>query len=406
MMKPFNVEEELALLTRGTEEIFPEEEFVDKLRQAREENRPLRVKLGVDPTGTDLHLGHIIPLLKLQQFQELGHQAVLIIGDYTATVGDPSGRNQARPQLTHEEVMDNARTYQEQAFTILDPEQTEVVYNGSWFSKLSFQDTIQLMASTTVARILEREDFTNRYKSGLPIGLHELIYPIMQGYDSVMIRADVELGAIDQKFNILAGRDLQRAAGQQAQVGVCNPVLLGTDGVEKMSKSLNNYIGLAEPADEMYGKLMSIPDQLMPSYFELLTQVEMDEIGELETDLKSGRVHPRDAKRWLARHVVTRFHNEAQAQEAEAAFDRVHVHREIPEDMPELKLQDDNIWVTRLVATALGTSRGEARRLISQGGVRLDGEVCPDPEKQWPTRSGVVLQVGKRRFFRIVKDEG
>lgn len=405
-MHHVSLQEELALLTRGTEEIFPEEEFTEKIRQSRAKRRPLRVKLGVDPTGTDLHLGHIIPLLKLQQFQELGHQAILIIGDYTATVGDPSGRNQARPQLTHEEVMENARTYQEQAFTILDPDRTEVVYNGSWFSQLSFQETIQLMASTTVARILEREDFTNRYKHGIPIGLHELIYPVMQGYDSVMIRADVELGAIDQKFNILAGRDLQKAAGQEAQVGVCNPVLLGTDGVEKMSKSLNNYIGLAEPASEMYGKIMSIPDPLMPSYFELLTQIAMDDIRRMESDLRDGSVHPRDIKRSLARQVVARFHNETQAQQAEAAFERIHIHREVPQDVPELPVTADRMWITRLVSLALGTSRGEARRLILQGGVRVDGRILSDPEEEWPVISGAILQVGKRRFFRVTKDEG
>lgn len=402
MEKP-TVADELELLRRGTVDIFPEPEFEDKIRQSRATGKPLRVKLGVDPTGPQLHLGHIIPVLKLRQFQELGHQAVLIIGDYTAMVGDPSGRNQARPQLSHEAVMENARTLAAQAFVILDPDRTEVVYNGSWFSQLSFRDTIQLMAGTTVARILEREDFTTRFQGGNPIGLHELLYPLMQAYDSAMVRADVELGAIDQKFNILAGRDLQKAMGQEPQVGVCGPLLIGTDGVEKMGKSLGNFIGVTEPPPQMYGKVMSIPDSLISSYFELLTPVAMDQIRRWEMEMREGTVNPRDVKRRLAREMVARFHGFPAAAAAEEHFDRVHIRRDIPADVPEVEVTAVTIWIARLLVQAgLAPSHAEARRLVEQGGVKLDGQTVTQAEYEWPVRSGAVLQVGKRRFARIV----
>ncbi|MEW6524797.1 MAG: tyrosine--tRNA ligase [Bacillota bacterium] len=402
-MSGLTLAEELELIRRGAEDIFPETELEEKVRRSRVTGQPLRVKLGVDPTGAELHLGHIIPVLKLRQFQELGHQAVLIIGDYTGMVGDPSGRNQARPQLSHEEVMENARTYQAQAFTILDPERTEVVHNGSWFAKLTFRETVELMAGTTVARILEREDFTTRYREGNPIGLHELLYPLMQGYDSAMVRADVELGGIDQKFNILAGRDIQKAFGQEPQVGVCNPLLLGTDGVEKMGKSLNNYIGIAEPPSEMYGKVMSIPDHLMTSYFELITLVDMGQVRQWEASMQKGTVNPRDVKRRLAREIVARFHDQDAARKAEEHFDRVHVQKDLPDEIPDVEVAETTIWITRLVAVAgLAPSHAEARRLVEQGGVRLDGQVITDASYQWPVRHGAVLQVGKRRFARIV----
>lgn len=402
MEKP-TVADELELLRRGTVDIFPEPEFEDKIRQSRATGKPLRVKLGVDPTGPQLHLGHIIPVLKLRQFQELGHQAVLIIGDYTAMVGDPSGRNQARPQLSHEVVMENARTLAAQAFVILDPDRTEVVYNGSWFSQLSFGDTVQLMAGTTVARILEREDFTTRFQRGNPIGLHELLYPLMQAYDSAMVRADVELGAIDQKFNILAGRDLQKAMGQEPQVGVCGPLLIGTDGVEKMGKSLGNFIGVTEPPPEMYGKVMSIPDTLISSYFELLTPVAMDQIRRWEMEMREGTVNPRDVKRRLAREMVARFHGFPAAVAAEEHFDRVHIRKDIPAGVPEVEVTAATIWIARLLVQAgLAPSHAEARRLVEQGGVKLDGQAVTQAEYEWPVRSGAVLQVGKRRFARIV----
>lgn len=405
-MARISIEAELGLLQRGTADIFPEEELREKLQRSRATGRPLRVKLGVDPTGARLHLGHIIPVLKLAQFQQLGHQAVLIVGDYTALVGDPSGRNQARPQLTHEEVLANARTYQDQVSGILDLERTEVVWNGSWFSRLSFVDVLKLMAGTTVARILDREDFSQRYQSGVPIGLHELVYPLMQGYDSAMVRADVELGGIDQKLNILFGRDIQRHLGQEPQVGVCNPLLVGTDGVEKMSKSLDNYIGISDPPAEMYGKVMSIPDHLMVQYFELITDVDLAEVRRLEAGLAGGRLHPRDVKRRLARAIVSRFHGRAAAGAAEEHFDRVHVQRELPADVPEVEIAERRLWVVRLLVQAgLAPSNAEARRLVEQGGVRIDGQAVSDPDVEWEVRPGAVIQVGRRRFARVVAPE-
>jgi tyrosyl-tRNA synthetase len=402
-----SLEEELALITRGTEEIFPEEELIEKLKKARQNKKPLKVKLGVDPTGTDLHLGHLIPVLKLKQFQDLGHEAILIIGDYTAMVGDPTGRNKTRPQLTHDQVMENCRTYQEQVFRILDPDKTRVVYNGQWFGKMSFQDVIKLMSQMTLARMLEREDFANRLQNQLPISLHEMIYPLMQGYDSVAIEADIELGGIDQKFNILVGRELQRTIGLEPQVGVCNPILIGLDGKEKMSKSLGNYIGINEPPYEMYGKTMSIPDELMMMYFELITDVPMAELQAMEQQMEKGELHPMEAKRMLAREIVTRFHSAEAALDAEAEFNRVFKENQIPEDIPEVvltqeDLTDGKIWLARLLVKAgLVNSNGEGRRLIQQGGVRVNGEVVDDVDFDWTAESGAVIQIGKRRFARV-----
>lgn len=402
-----SVEEEVELLSRGCEEIFPEGELEAKIRKAREENRPLRVKLGIDPTATDLHLGHLIPVLKMRQFQELGHHAILIIGDYTAMVGDPTGRNKERPQLSHEEVLANAETYTQQVFKILDPEKTEVVFNGSWFSKMTFTDVIKLLSNMTVARMLEREDFANRMSAQLPISLHELVYPLMQGYDSAMIRADVELGGIDQKFNILAGRDIQREMGMEPQVGVCNPILLGIDGTEKMSKSLGNTIALNDPPNEMFGKTMSIPDSLMRMYYEQITDLPLDEIVRILASVEDGSLHPRDAKRRLAKAIVTRFYDEQAAEEADEQFMKVFARKELPDDMPEISipasmLTDGKLWIVKLITTAgFAQSNGEARRLIQQGGVRLDSQMIDDPNAECELADGMVLQVGKRRFGKV-----
>lgn len=401
------VQEELAVIRRGVADIFPDEELLSKLERSRAEGRPLRVKLGVDPTASELHLGHLIPVLKLRQFQQLGHQVVLIIGDYTATLGDPTDRNKARPQLSHEEVLTNSQGYTDALFRFLDRERTEVVYNGDWFADMGFQDVIDLMSRMTLARMLEREDFQNRYANELPISLHELIYPLMQGYDSVKVRADIELGGTDQKFNILVGRDLQREAGQEPQIGVCNPILLGLDGKEKMSKSLGNTIDLADSPADMYGKTMSIPDEIMLDYYELVTEVSIEDLESLRTGLDAGTVHPRDAKRRLAREIVTRFHDADGAAAAEQHFDRVHVERDVPSDMPTVTLsrsalEDGRIWIARLLVEAgLAGGTSEARRLVSQGGVRLDGDVVEDPGLDWQATSGVVVQVGRRRFARV-----
>jgi len=407
-VQQISLEEEIALIRRGAEEIFPYEELIEKLKKSRTTGKPLRVKLGVDPTGTDLHLGHLIPVMKLRQFQELGHQAVLIIGDYTAMVGDPTGRNKARPQLTHEQVVENCRTYQDQVFKILDPEKTEVVYNGQWLGKLGFQDIVKLMAQMTVARMLEREDFAKRFANQVPISLHEMLYPLMQGYDSYAVKADVELGGIDQKFNILVGRDIQRSMGLEPQVGVCNPILIGTDGVEKMSKSLGNYIGINEAPEDMYGKVMSIPDELMLSYYELITTVSMEEIGRIKIGLENGSVHPRDAKRRLAREIVARFHGVSAANYAEEQFDLVFKQNSIPDDIPEFSISasdmtDGRIWIVKLmVLTGLASSNGEARRLIKQGGVKLDGTPVTDDNLELQISDSMVLQVGKRKFARVL----
>lgn len=406
-LNKLSLDEELALIRHGTADIFPEEELAAKLRRARAEGRPLRVKLGVDPTASELHLGHLIPVLKLQQFQQLGHTAVLIIGDYTATVGDPTGRNKARPQLTHEEVLDNAKGYTELLFRFLDPERTEVVYNGDWFKQMGFQDVIGLLSQMTLARMLEREDFQSRYTNEMPISLHELVYPLMQGYDSVEVKADIELGGTDQKFNILVGRDMQREADLEPQIGVCYPILIGLDGKEKMSKTAGNTIAVEDSPENMYGKTMSIPDELMNDYFELVTTVSAEELGSIRAGLTDGTLHPRDAKRRLAREIVARFHDVDAAKAAEAHFDRVHVERELPADMPTITvarsdLEDGRIWIARLLVLAgLAAGTSAARRLISQGGVRIDGEVVADPALDWEAQSGVVVQVGRRRFVRV-----
>jgi len=402
-----SIEEELAIIRRGAEDIFPEGELEEKVRRARKEGRPLRVKLGIDPTASELHLGHMIPIFKLKQFQDLGHHVILIIGDYTATVGDPSGRNKARPQLSHQQVLEYAKHYEDQVFRILDRERTEVVRNGDWFSRMSFADVIRLLSQMTLARMIEREDFANRFREQSPIGLHELVYPLMQGYDSCMVRADIELGGTDQKFNILVGRDLQREFGMEPQVGVCNPVLIGIDGREKMSKSLGNTIALVDPPHEMYGKTMSIPDHLMWMYYELITEVPLQEIARMREGVERGELHPKEAKMRLAREIVARFYDEQKAREAEAHFERVIAAGEIPEEVPthalsESSLSDGRIWIAKLLVDAgLAPSTSEARRLVLQGGVKIDGETVRDPSLDWEARDGAVVQVGKRKFARI-----
>ncbi|MDR5708222.1 MAG: tyrosine--tRNA ligase [Armatimonadota bacterium] len=396
-------EEQLALLRRGTAEIVSEEELLSKLR----EGRPLRVKLGLDPTAPDIHLGFAVVLRKLRQFQDLGHEAILVIGDFTALIGDPSGKKQTRPMLTPEEVARNAATYRAQYSRILDPERTQVVFNSQWLAPMRFADVIRLASKVTVARMMERDDFTERWREGIPIGLHELLYPLCQAYDSVALQADVELGGTDQKFNLLMGRNLQREFGQPPQVAFLMPLLPGLDGVEKMSKSLGNYIGVTEPPQEMYGKVMSLPDPLMPTYFELCTELPEGELRELVEGLERGTVHPRDAKRRLAREIVRLWHGEEAARVAEEAFDRVFARRQLPEQIPEVSLREADLLEGRLpiahlvVQAGLAQSRSEARRLVLQGGVSLDGKRLEDPEARVEVRDGMVLRVGKRRFARI-----
>ena len=397
------VSEQMAALWRGAVEIIQEDELVRKLTASRETGCPLRIKFGVDPTAPDIHLGHTVVLRKLRQFQDLGHQAVLIIGDYTALVGDPSGRSKTRPMLSPEEIAANAQTYIDQAAKVLDTERTEVRRNGEWFAEMSFSDVIRMATKMTVARTLERDDFAKRYRDGEPIGVHEMLYPLMQGYDSVMVKADVELGGTEQTFNLLVGRDLQRDDGQEPQVCLTMPILPGTDGIRRMSKSLGNYIGVDEPPGEMFGKAMSIPDEVMRDMFMLTTDVTMAEIDRLLAD----DAHPRDAKVALARRLVEMYHSKEAADAAEAEFNRVFSRHELPSDIPETeipagKLKDGAIWIVDLMReTGLVGSGGEARRLIAQDGVSIDGERISDTNAQITIEEPIILKVGKRRFARI-----
>ena len=377
-------------LLRGSVTVTTEAEFRAKLAK----DRPLRVKMGVDPTAPDIHLGHTVGLRKLRQFQEFGHTAVLILGDYTARVGDPSGQNRTRPILGEAEIQANLKTYLEQAGKVLKPG-FETAFNGSWFSKMSFLDILSLTSKMTVARMLERDDFSERHKAGTPIGVHEMLYPLMQGHDSVRVRADVELGGTDQTFNMMVGRDLQREAGQEPQVCLTLPILVGLDGVRRMSKRLGNYVGVSEAPKDMFGKLMSLPDACMPNYYELLTSLPVPE------------GHPREAKAALAREIVRQYHGEEAAQAASEAFDSMFSRHEVPEEMPEVRflpgvVQEGRIGILKLVAEArLTASNGETRRLIVQGAVSVDGEAVSDPDAKVPVKDGSVLKVGKRRFARI-----
>ncbi len=406
-------EKQLELIRAQTVEIIPEEELLAKLRSGR----PLRVKYGVDPTGPDLHIGHVVPLRKLRTFQNLGHIAVLIIGDFTAMIGDPSGRNEARPQLTREQVEKNAAGYTQQAFKVLDPEKTEVRFNNEWLGKLTPEQIIQLCATITVAQLLAREDFAKRYQEGIPISLHELLYPLVQGYDSVAVRADVELGATEQKFNLLAGRELQRTGvfgqpPQEPQVILTMPILVGTDGVQKMGKSVNNYIGVMEPPDDMFGKIMSIPDEVIEQYFELCTDVPAEEVAKIVGDMKSGALNPRDAKRRLAREIVTIYHSAEAAQAADETFLRVFsMQREQTREDYEVlaeevripaDLQGRPVWISTAIAQlGLAKSKGEATRLVKGGGVYVDERRVSDPQEEVELKPGMLVRVGKRRVAKL-----
>lgn len=371
---------------------------------------PLNIKLGVDPTAPDLHLGHAVPFRKLRQFQDLGHEVTLIIGDGTALIGDPSGRNTTRPQLTREEVQANVKTYVEQAFLLLDPEKTTLRYNSEWILDLDMEGLLKLLANFTVARILERDDFHNRYGSGQPIGLHEFLYPVMQAYDSVVIKADVELGGTDQLFNLLAGRELMEKMGMEPQVCLTLPLLEGTDGVQKMSKSYGNYVGLTDEPADMFGKIMSIPDELMVKYFRLASTLSVDAIDEIERGLAADELHPNKVKRSLAQNIVAAYHGDQAAIAAEEAFDKLFKEHAIPEDIAEFSLEltpneDGLVYLAKVLAdTGLASSAGEARRLIDGGGVKINGEaLSPKTYNVEPAMlEGAVIQVGKRKFARLV----
>ncbi|MGB9887275.1 MAG: tyrosine--tRNA ligase [Moorellales bacterium] len=398
----------MAVIRRGTAEIVPEEELVAKLERSLRTGVPLKVKLGLDPTAPDIHLGHTVVLHKLRQFQDLGHKVIIIIGDFTGRIGDPTGRTETRRQLSEEEILANAQTYREQIFKILDPDRTELTFNSRWLAPLTFKEIIELASKYTVARMLEREDFSRRFREGLPIGIHEFFYPLMQGYDSVALAADVEVGGTDQKFNLLMGRVLQREYGQEPQVALMLPILEGLDGVQKMSKSLGNYIGINEPPGEMYGKTMSLPDELILRYFELVTPISLEELETIRRGLAGGSLHPRDAKMRLAREIVKLYHGEEAAERAEAEFRRVFQQRELPQEMPEVKIspQDTDggkIWLPRLMVLAgVAPSTSEARRLILQGGVRLNDQKVEDVNLEVRLVSELILQVGRRRFVRVL----
>jgi tyrosyl-tRNA synthetase len=401
--------EQLEVLVDGAADVIPQEELKARLERSAAEDRPLRVKLGIDPSRPDLHLGHAVVLRKLRRFQDLGHVAVLIIGDFTGRVGDPSGQSETRPFLTQEEIAANAATYLEQAGVVLDMDRAEVRHNAEWLAPLDMAAVLRLTASFTVARMLERDDFRQRYEAGKPISVVEFLYPLMQAYDSVAVEADVEMGGTDQTFNLLVGRDIQERYGQEPQVVFTMPLLEGTDGVRKMSKSFDNAVGLTDPPEEQFGKLMSIPDELIVPYLRLATAVPADEIEAVERGLADGSLHPNEQKRRLAREVVTLYHGEAAAGTAEEHFDRLFKRHEAPEDVPEVDLppdavRDGTVWLPKLLtAIGLAASNAEGRRLIEQGGVRLDGETVTDPdaELQPSVLVGRLIQVGRRRFVRL-----
>jgi len=399
-MKNATVEEQLKVITRGAVELVSEEELISKLKKGR----PLRVKAGFDPTAPDLHLGHTVVMQKLRQFQELGHQVVFLIGDFTSRIGDPSGRSTARPPLSEEEIAANLRTYIEQAGKILDSERIELVYNSKWLGTMSFIDVVKLAQNYTVARMMEREDFRTRFQAGDPLGVHEFLYPLMQGYDSVAIEADVELGGTDQIFNLLVGRDLQRAYGQEPQVVITMPLLVGTDGVQKMSKSYGNYVGITDSPREMFGKLMSISDDLMWTYYELLSDLSAEEIEELKEELVIGKLHPKIAKENLAMEMIERFHSEKGAKDARDEFERVFAKKGRPDDIEEKKIDAEGDVVPLvdvIVEAGLCSSKSEARRMIEQRAVEVDEQRVSDTKAELSTGKRVLIKVGKRRFAKI-----
>lgn len=390
---------DLEVIRRGTVEILTEGE----LKKSLKKKRPLWVKFGADPTVPDIHLGHTVVLQKLRQFQDLGHKIIFVIGDFTARIGDPSGRMETRKPLSRKEVLRNAKTYQDQIFKILDRKKTRVVFNSTWLDRLTSQDIFNLASKYTVARMLERDDFSLRYKKEHPISIHEFLYPLIQGYDSIVLKADVEIGGTDQKFNMLVGRALQKEYGQRPQVVITMPLLEGTDGIRKMSKTYGNYIGISEPSKEIFGKLMSISDELCLRYWELLTDISPAELTKMKKDLKRGKLHPKEAKKNLALKVVEMYHSKKAAKEAAEEFEEVFKEKKLPHKIQEIKIPKKKIWIVRLLTiSGMAKSSSEARRLIQQGAVILDEERITDPEKELTIREGAILKVGKRRFTKIV----
>jgi tyrosyl-tRNA synthetase len=404
-----DIDKQLEIIKRGAAEIIPEDELVKKLERSFKEDRPLKVKLGMDPTAPDIHLGHTVVLHKMRQLQELGHDVILILGDFTGRIGDPSGRSETRRQLTDKEILKNVATYKDQVGKILDLNRARLVYNSAWLGKLNFADVITLAAKYTVARMLERDDFERRYKEGIPIGVHEFLYPLMQGYDSVVLKADIELGGTDQKFNLMVGRDLQREFDMEPQVAITMPILEGLDGVQKMSKSLGNYIGISEPPKEIYGKAMSISDELIVRYFQLVTPVSNEEVRQIQDNLTNGTLHPRDAKMHLAGQLVAMFYGKDAAIDAEREFVAVFQKGRLPDELPEVQVPaeetspDGTIWLPKLLSlTGLANSTSAGKRFVKQGAVKIDGEKVTDPEYRVVVSSGMIIQVGKRKFARLI----
>ena len=403
--KTIPVDEQLNHIRRGSVDIIREEELAEKLKRAQKTGKPLRVKAGFDPTAPDIHVGHTVLIRKMKHFQDLGHTVIFLIGDFTGMIGDPSGRSATRKQLTADEVQQNAETYKQQIFKILDPQKTVIDFNSRWFSALGVDGFIRLAAKYTVARILEREDFSNRLKNQLPIAMHELLYPLVQGYDSVALEADVELGGTDQRFNLLVGRELQREYGQEQQIVLTMPLLEGLDGVQKMSKSLSNYIGINEPPNEQFGKVMSISDDLMYRYYELLTDIPLNEIQNLRKDIADGKRHPKDVKADLAARIVADYHGAEAADAARDEFDRVFRQRQNPEDVEtkKISISAGPMRLTRLLpALNLAPSNTEAQRLIESGAVHINDQRVTDPKAEISQAGEYLFKVGKRRFLRVL----
>jgi len=396
-------EKQLEIIKRGTVEIILEEDLKKKLERAYKENKPLRIKVGFDPTAPDIHLGHTVLLEKMRQFQELGHEVIFLIGDFTGMIGDPSGKTETRKPLTREEVLKNAETYKEQVFKILDPKKTVIMFNSEWFNEMTALDMCRLAGAETVARMLEREDFKKRFTEGRPITILEFLYPLLQAYDSVYLKADIELGGTDQKFNLLMGRQLMKIYGMEEQVIITMPLLEGLDGIQKMSKSLGNYIGINEPADEMFGKIMSINDELMLKYYELLSHISVQELEELKRDIKEGKINPRDAKDALAFEIVTRYHGKQQAEKARERFIKLFREKDIPEDIPTIEIKDEGegVWIPKIIKEqGLSKSTSEAIRLIKQNAVKINNEVVKNSDTKL-NKGEYIIKVGKKRFLKV-----
>ena len=400
------VEEQLELIERGVVDCISREELKNKLARSAETGKPLKIKAGFDPTAPDLHVGHTVLLQKMKHFQDLGHEVYFLIGDFTGFIGDPTGKSETRKPLTREDIAKNAETYKEQVFKILDPEKTKIAFNSEWLGKIDSFDMIRLASELTVARMLERDDFKKRFEGGRPISIHEFLYPLIQGYDSVAMEADVELGGTDQLFNLLVGRDLQRSRGQEPQIVLTMPLLEGLDGINKMSKSLGNYIGITDPANDIYGKTMSVTDELMFRYYELLSDLTSYEIEKLKQGLEQGTLHPKEIKEKLARELTARFHSEEEAVQAQQNFDNVFAKHDLPDDLPEFKLSSDEpVWLPKLmVDSGMVSSTSDGRRMIKQNAVSIDGEKVGDTNFAVEPAGDLILKVGKRRFCKVVFD--